>query len=168
MDHSTRIKADLVPYTSEYSAVVRSWIDSEETYHAVCRGISFPPPDDIVDSWQRQGVASYLLIADRRPAAYGELWDRRAENAIEIAHVLVDNYQRSRGFGTKLLQLLYDRAAERPNISRVLLNLYHDSPEALGCYLKAGFELIGTATHIEGLKMVRSVRRPERGQEPAR
>jgi RimJ/RimL family protein N-acetyltransferase len=158
MSEPTRVKADIVPYTPEYSAVVRSWIDSPETYRLVCRGISFPPPDDIVDSWQRQGVSSYLLFSERRPVAYGELWDRRTEQAIELAHMIVDQYLRSQGYGTKLLQLLYDRAAERPGIARVLINLYHQSPEALSCYLKAGFELVGTTAHVEGLRMSRLVK----------
>ena len=158
MDDSTQIKADLIPYAAEYSGIVRSWIESEETYRMVCRGINFPPPDDIVDSWQRKGVSSYLLISDRKPVAYGELWDRRTENAIELAHIIVETYQRSRGYGTKLLRLLYNRAESRPGVSRVLINLYHDSSEVLGCYLKAGFELAGTATHIEGLKLVRPVK----------
>lgn len=159
MTDPARIKADLVPYSEEYSSVVRSWIDTEETYRMVCRGTNFPPPDDVVDSWQREGVTSYLLFWSRKPVAYGELWDRSGEQATEINHLLVDNYQRSRGYGTKLLELLFDRAAARPGIARVMLNLYHDSEEALGCFLKAGFEIAGTATHIEGLKLVRWVKK---------
>lgn len=159
MDDSTQIKADLVPYTDEYSGIVRSWINSDETYRLVCRGINFPPPDDIVESWQRQGVSSFLLISDRKPIAYGELWERHQENAVEVAHVIVDTYQRSRGYGTKLVRLLYNRAAQRPGVTRVLINLYNDSSEVLGCLVKAGFELVGTATHIEGLKLVRPVKR---------
>jgi len=158
MDDSTQVKADLIPYTSEYAGIVRSWIESEETYRLLCRGVNFPPPDDIVDSWQRKGVMSYLMISKRKPVAYGELWDRRAEQAVEIAHVIVDTYQRSHGYGTKLLHLLYNRAAERAGVIRVLINLYHDSAEVLGCYLKAGFEISGTATHIEGLKLMRPVK----------
>ncbi|RKX24710.1 MAG: hypothetical protein DRP45_07630 [Candidatus Zixiibacteriota bacterium] len=157
MSNPIRIKADLIPYTKEYSGVVRSWIDTEETYQFVCRGIDFPPPDDVVDGWQRQGVISYLLFSQRKPVAYGELWERKIEQAFEIAHVVVDQYQRSRGFGTKLVQLLFNRIAERPGTAKVLINLYHDSPEALGCFLKAGFELTGTSTHVEGLKMMRMV-----------
>ena len=153
------IKADLVPYSSEYAAVVRGWVDTEETYRLVCRGTQFPPPDELVDTWQREGVTSYLLFYNRKPIAYGELWDRSGEQAMEINHVIVDQYQRSRGYGTKMLELLYDRAATRPGIARVLLNLYHDSEEVLGCILKAGFEIVGTATHIEGLKLMRLVRR---------
>jgi ribosomal protein S18 acetylase RimI-like enzyme len=159
MDDHIQVKADLVPYTSEYAAVVRSWIESEETYQLVCRGINFPPPDDVVESWQRQGVKSYLLISHRKPIAYGELWERKAEQAVEVAHVIVDTYQRSHGFGTKLLQLLYNRAADMPGVLRVLVNLYHDDSEVLGCFLKAGFEITGTATHVEGLRLVRVVER---------
>ncbi|MEW5796450.1 MAG: GNAT family N-acetyltransferase [Candidatus Zixiibacteriota bacterium] len=159
MEDYTQVKADLVPYSSEYAAVVRSWIESEETYQLVCRGINFPPPDDIVDSWQRQGVKSYLLIANRKPVAYGELWERKAEMAVEVAHVIVDTYLRSRGYGTTLLQLLYNRAAELPGVLRVLINLYHDNSEVLGCYLKAGFEISSTATHVEGLRLVKLVER---------
>ena len=158
MSDFPKVKADLVPYTSEYSSVVRSWIDTEETYDLVCRGMNFPPPDDLVDSWQRKGVHSFLLFSESKPIAYGEIWDRKAEQAMEVAHLIVDRYKRSRGYGTKLLELLYNRAAQSAGVNRVLLNLYHQSPEVLGCYLKAGFEITGTATHIEGLKMVRHVK----------
>ena len=103
MTEPTRVKADIVPYTAEYSQVVRSWIDSEETYLHLCRSREFPPADDIVDSWQRQKVASYLLFSEGMPVAYGEIWDRRVERAVEIAHLIVDNTRRSRGYGTKML-----------------------------------------------------------------
>ena len=154
----TSAKADLIPYSEEYSPLVRSWIESEETYFFVCRGREFPPPEDIIDSWQREDVSSFLLSAERHPVAYGELWARPNERAVEIAHLLVDPYRRGHGYGVKMLQLLYDRAAERKNVLKVVLNLYSDNPSALSCYLKAGFELIGAATHTMGLKMVRVVR----------
>lgn len=157
MDDSIQVKADLIPYTSEYAGIVRSWIECEETYKLVCRGVHFPPPDDVVDSWQRKGVSSFLMISNSKPVAYGELWERKAEHAVELAHIIVDTYQRSHGYGTKLLHLLYNRAAQRQGVAKVLINLYNDSAEVLGCYLKAGFELAGTATHIEGLKLVRVV-----------
>jgi len=159
MDEATRARADLIPYSKEYSGIVRSWIDTPETYDLVCRGINFPPPEDIVESWQRKGVSSFLLFADRKPVAYGELWERKAEQAVEITHLIVETYMRSKGYGTKMLQLLYDLGATRPGIAKVLINLYHDSQEALGCCVKAGFEITGTAAHIEGLKMMRLVKK---------
>ena len=164
MDSTSKAKADLVPYTPDYAGQVRLWIDSEETYDLVCRGIEFPPPDDIVDSWQRKGVRSFLLFSSSRPVAYGELWERKAEQAMEVAHLLVDPARRRQGYATRLLELIYDRGASVRWVRKVLANLYHQSPEALGCYLKAGFELTGTSTHIEGLKMMRKVEKTSKNQ----
>lgn len=152
-------KADLVPFTPDYSRVVRTWIDSQETYYHLCRGPSFPPPEDIVDSWQRNNVVSYLLYAGGKPIAYGELWARPAEQAVEIAHLLVDPFERSKGCGTHMIELLHDRASGRPGVTRVLINLFSESKEALGCYMKAGFQLMGTTKHIAGLRMMRSTRK---------
>ncbi|RME23454.1 MAG: GNAT family N-acetyltransferase [Candidatus Zixiibacteriota bacterium] len=159
MNQPVRRKTDLVPYTAEYSRVVRSWIDSEETYYHLCRGPSFPPPEDIVDSWQRNNVMSYLLYAGSKPIGYGELWARPAEQAVEIAHLLIDPYERGKGYGTRLVERLYDRAGERPGVARVLINLFSDSREALGCYVNAGFQIIGTTKHIPGLRMMRLARK---------
>jgi ribosomal protein S18 acetylase RimI-like enzyme len=90
--------------------------------------------------------------------AYGELWEKPLETAIEIAHLIVGPYKRSRGFGTKLLKLLYERAAQRPNVVKVILNLFNSDEIALGCYLKAGFELVGITNYAAGLRMVRMVK----------
>jgi ribosomal protein S18 acetylase RimI-like enzyme len=158
LDQRAKVKADIVGYTAEYSAAVRSWINSAETFFALCRNREFPPPEDIVDSWQRAGIASYILLADRKPAAYGELWDRPQKMAVEIAHLLVDPARRGIGLGTKMLTLLYERAAGRKAVSQVLLNLYVVDEDILSCYLRAGFEILGTSEHMAGLRLVRLVK----------
>ena len=157
MPERTQAKADIVPYTAEYAQAVRSWIDSEETYHNVCRGKDFPPPDDIIDSWQRDSVKSYILLWQRKPVAYGELFNRPLEMAMEVAHLIVDPFKRSEGYGAKMLDLLYHRAAHRPNVAKVLLNLYGDCTVTLGCYLKAGFVIESASSYTVGLRMVRMV-----------
>ncbi len=158
MDEPTHVKADIIPYTAEYSRDVLSWIDSEETYSNVCRGTQFPPSDGLIDSWQRDGVTSYILFTSGKPVAYGELWDKPLEMSVEIAHLIVAPYQRSRGYGTKMLGLLYERAATRSNVAKVILNFLSGDEITLGCYLKAGFELVSTAQHGAGLRMERQVR----------
>lgn len=150
-----RLKADLVPYTEEYSSVVRSWLDSEETYYDVCKGTQFPPPEDVVYGWQRNNVVSMIMLSESKPIAYGELWARPAELAVELSHLLVDPVRRSEGFGTSLVEQLFQRAAQRPGVAKVLVNLYSDSEHALGCYLKSGFQLMGTTKHLPGLRMIR-------------
>ncbi|MBU8933291.1 MAG: GNAT family N-acetyltransferase [candidate division Zixibacteria bacterium] len=151
----SQVKADIVPYTTEYARDVRSWIECEETLYNLCRGKDFPPPPDVVESWQRKDVTPYLLFSESQPVAYAELWERRLEREIEITHLLVDPFRRERGFGTKMLNLLFDRAAQRPGVAKVVLHLLTDNAEALGCYLSAGFELVGTMPGLPGLRMVR-------------
>lgn len=152
------LKADIIGYTEEYAAVVRSWIDSDETYHNLCRGNDFPPPEDIVYSWQRTNVLSKLLLAKRKPIGYGEIWARPAELAVELAHLLIDPAHRSEGYGTALIEHLFQSAARRPGVAKVMINLYAESEHVLGCYLKAGFQLIGTTKHLPGLRMIRLTR----------
>ena len=67
MTDKTLTKADLVPFTVDYLDDVHSWIESEETYLFVCRGKDFPPDKNIVKSWQRKGINSYLLMSGGKP-----------------------------------------------------------------------------------------------------
>ncbi len=158
MSEPTRIKADLIPYNEEYSRDVRSWLECEETYYNVCQSKDFPPPDDVVATWQRINVVAYILMELNRPVAYGELWSRPLEMAVEIAHLLVTPCKRSQGYGTKMLELLYNRAAARPGVAKVIMNLHSADEAALGCYLRAGFDLLGMSKMGEGLCMVRMVK----------
>jgi len=154
---SHKIKADLIPYASEYSRDVRSWIDSEETLFDLCRSKEYPPPTGIVSSWQKNDISSYLLISENKPVAYGELWHRKMEREIEITHLLVDPYKRSRGLGTKMVRLLYERASQYPSIIKVVLHLHSENQDALSCYLNAGFELVSTTMGLPGLRMIKIV-----------
>jgi len=154
----SQVKADIVPYTSEYARDVRSWIDCEETYYNLCRSKDFPPPPNVVETWQRNNITPYLLFSSNRPVAYAELWERRLEREIEITHLIVDTFKRGQGFGTKMLQLLYDRASQRKGIMKVVLHMFTDNHEALGCYLSAGFELVGTTPGFPGLRMIKIVK----------
>jgi len=150
-----RVKADLVPFRPEDAEKVMSWIDSGETLQYLCGDDTWPPAEDLLASWQKADAASYLLLADRRPVAYAEIWDRPLEQAAEIGHLLVDPARRGRGYGTLMLRLLVERAAHHPRVRRVVLNFHHGDETVLGCYLKAGFELVGSGPDGEGLRMER-------------
>ena len=157
MTKPLEIKADLVPYSTEYEEYVRKWLDSAETYQFVCRGSDFPPPDSIISTWQRPTVKSYLLIDSGKPVAYGELWHRKEEMAFEIGHVLVEPYKRSMGYGTKLVELLFQMAASRADIAKVIIKLFHENPVALGCFMKCGFEITGTTSYTTGIRMIKFI-----------
>jgi len=151
------VKADIVPYSKDYARVIRSWIDSPKTYRNVCRGNDYPPPQNIVETWQRKGVTSYILFSNNKPVAYGELWNRPHELAYEIAHLIVEPTNRFQGYGTKMLQLLYQRGVSHKGVAKVIINLYKENTAILGCYFKAGFQISSTTTYTEGLRLIRLV-----------
>ncbi len=158
MANPLEVKADLIPYSEEYGEYVRKWIDCEETFQFVCRGKDFPPPENIIKTWQRSTVKSYLLIDSGKPVAYGELWRREEEMAFELGHILVEPYKRSQGYGSKLVELLYQRAASRPGIAKVVIKLFHEDPIALACFMKNKFEIASTTSYTSGLRMIRFVK----------
>ena len=158
MAEQKSIKADLIPFSDAYSELVRTWIDTEDCYYGICLGKGFPPPQDIVDSWQKDGVKSYLMYLQGKPVAYAEFWDKPFDLAVEIAHLLVEPVRRSQGYGTRMLQLMFDKATERSDIASVHLNLFVQNKAALNCYLKAGFELVGAANYATGLKLIRMLK----------
>ena len=114
------IKADLIPFHDQYAELVRSWIDSEAAYLAVCRGRDWPPPEDIVKQWQRDDMSAWLLIVSGEPAGYGEVWDRPHDMAVELNHIVVDPKQRRAGCGRRLIELLFERAASRTDVAKVM------------------------------------------------
>jgi RimJ/RimL family protein N-acetyltransferase len=149
---STSAKADLIPFSHSFAQRVASWIDSAETYCNMTGELT-EPPEDVVESWQQVDVKAFLLMAHGQPLAYGEIWDRPVELAAEIGHLIVDPARRGRGYGTKMLQLLTQRAAQNARVRRVILNFHGGDETVLGCYLKAGFELVASGSGGEGLRM---------------
>jgi len=158
MSNQKTIKADLVPFANNQAELVHSWIDSEKCYYDICLGKGYPPPIDLVESWQKEGVKAFLMYAQSQPVAYAEFWERPFELAVEIAHLIVDPAKRFKGYGTRMVELMFEKACERTDIASVHLNLFVQSKAALNCYLKAGFELVGAANYATGLKMIRMLK----------
>jgi ribosomal protein S18 acetylase RimI-like enzyme len=158
MSSQNIIKADLIPFTLNHADLVLSWIDSEKCYYDLCLGKGFPPPIDLVESWQKEGVRTHLMYVQSQPVAYAEFWERPFELAVEIAHLIVDPSRRFQGYGTRMVELMFDKACERADIASVHLNLFVQNKAALNCYLKAGFELVGAANYATGLKMIKMLK----------
>ncbi len=157
MSDSAQIKADIIPYDSEYAMEVRSWIDSEETYFNICEGKGFPPPENLIATWQKPDMSSYLLLTQNQPVAYADLSHPQRSISAEILHTLVAPQRRYQGYGSLFLQLLYDRAAQRSGILKVIINIKNENPEMLSCALKAGFELSGTPAGSPGLRLIKVI-----------
>lgn len=79
-----------------------------------------------------------MLWAEKTPIGYGELWVDSTEQEVELAHVIVAQEQRGKGYGVALVRLLLDAARQTP-FRDVFLRVVPDNRAAIGCYLRAGF-----------------------------
>ena len=159
MTDPTRVKADIVPYTPDYAATVRSWIDSEETFRAVCGQGEYPPPDDLIESWQTEQRTSHLLFSHSRPIAFAQLWDHPLEMAVEIEHLVVKPDMRNQGVGSRMLILLYEFSSRWRGLAKVIAHVPQDNPAALACCIKAGFSMEGMSSFKNSIRMLRLVDR---------
>ena len=152
--------ADIIPYTDSYAALVRNWIDSERTYRRLGGRGDWPAPDELITGRQLNDMKAYVLIEQRWPVAYAELWPRPQQMALEVRWLLVDPTRRNDGLGSKMLDMLWHRASDKRGIARLVITLEGENREALGCYLRAGFTISGT-TGTPGLTLHRLVARTE-------
>jgi GNAT superfamily N-acetyltransferase len=155
MADDTKQKADIIPYTAEFSGIVRGWIDSARTARNLGILDGYPPDDSIPERWQKSGVHGFILITGGVPVAYADVVERPPLLAVEFMHVLVEPSVRNQGYGSLMLNLLYDRVAHRREIAKVIINLEGDNKAALGCYFRAGFELAAANQYVAGLTLVR-------------
>lgn len=152
--------ADIIPYTDHHAALVRSWIDSERTWrHLGGRG-PWPPSDDLISGRQLNDMKAFLLLAQREPVAYAELWPRRAQLALEVRFLLVAPKRRNQGMGSRMLGLLWEEAGQRRGVARVILRLDDGDRSVLGCYLRAGFQISSTSAEA-GLLLEKMITRAE-------
>ncbi len=155
MSDESKLKADIIPYTAEFSGIVRGWIDTARTARNLGILDGFPPDESIPERWQKQHVQGFMLITSGAPVAYAEIVERPALLAVEFLHLLVEPSVRNQGYGSLMLNLLFDRVVHRREIAKVIINLEGDNKAALGCYFRAGFELAGANQYVTGLTLVR-------------
>ena len=104
-----------------------------------------------------------LVATDDRAQRLGAAWwhfqepplvvDARGHSLPEIAMAVCDD-ARGRGIGSRLLEELAERAAER--FDALVLNVHLRNP-ALRLYMRSGFEVAGKGRGRYGVAMIRSL-----------
>ncbi|HEX5012680.1 MAG TPA: GNAT family N-acetyltransferase [Candidatus Limnocylindrales bacterium] len=120
------------------NAVLR-WVTSDDEAADWASLPARPASSDIFRRWHAEdGVRPFILEADGRAAAYGEIWEDPDEDEAELARLIVDPALRGRGVGRRLAQALLDEA-RRLGWVNVWLRVVPDNAPALRTYAAAGF-----------------------------
>ena len=129
--------AEIELFDDRAAAVIAGWAGTPEESVMWC---SLPEvTSEVVAGWSRgDDVEAFVLRAEDRIVAYGEIWIDVDEREVELAHVIVDPARRGRGLGTRLIAGLVDQALRHyPLIS---LRVHSGNDTAIRCYARAGFE----------------------------
>lgn len=137
----------LVPFDPAHANLVLSWARTPAELDAWA-SLGTAPGPGIFTTWLSDpDVHGRLLVADA-PVAYGELWVSRAEDEVELAHLLVAPERRNRGVGRTLVEHLAAEAGRIP-VSSVWVRVVPENTAAIRCYRGAGFEPVTPARESE-------------------
>jgi [ribosomal protein S18]-alanine N-acetyltransferase len=118
---------------------VLGWIASADELEAWASRRDFPLRREVLADWHRDpGVHPYLLLADEGLYGYGEVWEDREEDEVELARIVVAPSERGRGLGRALVRLLAAEAAAM-GFRDVWVRVGPWNAPALACYSSAGF-----------------------------
>lgn len=143
----------LIDYSAHHAAMVRGWIDTADTLTALGESQPFPPSETLPDDWQSEGIISRLLLTEHGIVAYAELRHMPTLMALEVHRLLVSPVFRGRGYGAAMLRKLVGQAGEQAGIATVRATVPISDPAAAGCFLKAGFQMVGTLPQGEGIML---------------
>jgi GNAT superfamily N-acetyltransferase len=129
----------LRPFPANSADVVSSWAQTAEEVFLWCGLAAAPVPPAQITAWAGEDwVRPFGLYEDERLVAYGELWIDDDEAGVELARLIVDPAERSRGVGRRLVSGLADLA--RSTYPLVFLRVVPANIAARRCYAAAGFE----------------------------
>jgi ribosomal protein S18 acetylase RimI-like enzyme len=121
-------------------AVVASWARSQqEARFWAGSKAEWPVRASDLHEWHADpDVRPYVLLADGRPIAYGEIWLDHQEQEVELARLIVRPDLRGRGIGRHLVRNLKEMAAST-GLPVAVMRVMPENASALTCYARSGF-----------------------------
>jgi RimJ/RimL family protein N-acetyltransferase len=146
-----RLRAlQLRPFDPGRAVLVVSWVGGAQETRWLAPRSTPPLTAAKVRAWAGPGRDPLMLVApdEPQPLAYGEvnvLNERRHE--YWLGHLIVDPRRRGGGLGTRLTELLLQRAFGHHRARRVSLVVFPENAAAIACYRAAGMREDGFEVH---------------------
>lgn len=132
----------LMSFQPRHAATILSWI-SNDTEASAWAGLTEAPRDpSIFEQWHADpDVHAWVLIQDREPVGYGEVWDGFEVDAVELARILIAPAHRGRGIARILIDKLCETLPPVESQS-VFVRVRPNNLWAIRCYDGAHFRRV--------------------------
>lgn len=139
----------LRPYRLSDAECIGQWIDCERTNTLWCAN-ALPYPFDVqtfeqnrLDGEQKWSNACFMATDDNgSQIGYFEMSIHDAVNEAFLAHVIISNEYRGKGYGQKMVRLAKRYAFEIANLSKIKLVVLDENEAAVNCYKRNGFRIV--------------------------
>jgi ribosomal protein S18 acetylase RimI-like enzyme len=139
------LRLELVAFDQTHAATVADWPSTPTESRHWCG--EFPLTAEMVNSWSTpEDIQAYLLMNNKEPIGYGELW--LDEDETELARLIVAPPHRNQGAGKHLVTALTNIALTR-TAKLIALRVHPDNTRATRLYERAGFQLVDEPTATE-------------------
>ena len=128
----------LIAFDDTYARAILTWPRNrcELSFWA---SLDDRPDVSVFSDWHAdEDVSAFVLLEERTPVAYGEIWREREERSVELARILVSPTRRRCGIGSRLIRLLMRRGAFA-ELEAFWVRVVPENQAALGCYASLGF-----------------------------
>lgn len=142
----------LRPFSAEDAPEILRWCESKHAFRlwSADRYHDFPAqPEDMMNQYEGEGLFPLTAILNNAPVGHILLrYPSDDHSIVRFGFVIVDNEQRGKGYGKRLLQLAIDYAKQHLGASKITLGVFSENTSAIKCYEEVGFTITGEDSYI--------------------
>lgn len=139
----------LRPYKKCDAKIIVGWIKDITTFCRWSQGKynNYPVTDkDMINYYEdfSYDEVTFPMTACENNNVIGHIMLKFTDNqTVRLGCVIVDDNQRGKGYGSRMLKSTLEYAFNILNVSRVTIGVFEDNEPAIACYKKLGFEYSG-------------------------
>ena len=140
----------LRPYRRGDGGYMVKWVDNQRIHALWCANqIGYPMTEEAFEAGREAGIATWgnsCFTATNQagtPVGYFQMSVHEEDNTAFMGYVIVDSNCRGMGYGREMVELAKQYAFGLAKVDKLRLAAFDCNIQAVGCYRKCGFEVIG-------------------------
>ena len=144
------MKIELLPFATHCAPMIAAWVSDDISLLWLAPRTPPPLTPQKVLDWHGAGKTALLAYVEGEdaPCGYAEINQTRSKPyELWLGHIIVAPQRRSRGIGSRFVDMLLDEAFESFGAQTVSLVVFPENVAAIRCYQRCGFAVTREECH---------------------
>lgn len=144
------MKIELMPFATNIAPTIASWVSDDISLLWLAPRTPPPLTPRKVLDWHGVGKTALLAYIEGEDSAcgYAEINQTKSKPyELWLGHIIVAPQRRSRGIGSRFVEMLLDESFESFGAQMVSLVVFPDNVAAIRCYQRCGFAVTREECH---------------------